>query len=528
MSQKGHSGTCPVRGGCDAAAVPLHIRITLVERSWTDELALDLTREQLEQRFLAPRREGRPITLNGRTFSWEAIERIHINETAETSTELLPAIRAERAALPGIVLGIPDEWYVTDRGQDVTDALITEPVGAAAPPTAAVLGDGILFHVRGSSGLLRQAEEFNLTERELIDRFVDPWRAGEQVIIGGKGFAASGGRLTIYAGPRLTTSQRSMGQGWLSATRYGENVSDEFLTQHRRTTSAPAHDETTAPLDPRQVAVAYGRDPQAVEALFDFLKDLGLRPLRWEQLRALTGKTSPYTGEIVDTAFAVAQAVVVLFTPDDEARLNPELHGKREPEHEREFTGQPRQNVLIEAGMALKTHADRTIIVEIGQLRPISNLAGMNTVRIGDGSVADRLNEIISRLETADCPVDRNGGWTARISRFQELAAHERRPSQASAVAIDSTEPIELADDLVLEIRAAANRAGIELTPPRDQALADVLRTAEQALSSAELAEAIPAPKLLITEVRALVSQLKQAKVIRPGPESRGWVLRQR
>jgi predicted nucleotide-binding protein len=386
----------------------------------------------------------------------------------------------------------------------------------------------LFFHVRGSSSPIRQAEEFNLSERELIDRFVDPWRAGEQVIIGGKGFGASGGKLTIYAGPRLTTSQRSMGQGWLSATRYGEDVTDEFLTQRRRTMSAPAHDATSAPRDPRQVAVAYGRDPQAVETLFDFLKDLGLRPLRWEQLRAMTGKTTPYTGEIVDAAFAVAQAVVVLFTPDDEARLHPELHGKREPEHERELTGQPRQNVLIEAGMALKTHADRTIIVEIGQLRPISNLAGMNTVRIGDGSVADRLNEIISRLETADCPVDRNGGWTTRIARFQDLAALERRPSGASALPIDSTEPIEEADDLVLEIRAAANRAGIDLAPPRDQALADVLRTAEQALSSADLAAAVPAPTLLQHEAKALVTQLNRAKVIGPGPDNRGWVLRPR
>jgi hypothetical protein len=81
--------------------VPFHVRITLVERSWTDELALDLTREQLEQRFLAPRREGRPITLNGRTFSWEAIERVRINETAETSTQLLPAIPRGARGTPG-------------------------------------------------------------------------------------------------------------------------------------------------------------------------------------------------------------------------------------------------------------------------------------------------------------------------------------------------------------------------------------------------------------------------------------------
>ncbi|MEI2722671.1 MAG: hypothetical protein V9H26_03745 [Verrucomicrobiota bacterium] len=40
-----------------------------------------------------------------------------------------------------------------------------------------------------------------------------------------------------------------------------------------------------------------------------------------EQAIKMTGQPSPYVGTILETAFREAAAIVVLFTPDDEARL---------------------------------------------------------------------------------------------------------------------------------------------------------------------------------------------------------------
>lgn len=150
-------------------------------------------------------------------------------------------------------------------------------------------------------------------------------------------------------------------------------MTGDLITEPVGSAASAAFAASSPDRNSENVAVAYGRDTEAVNAMFSFLRDVGLRPLRWEQLRRETGTSTPYTGEIVEKAFEISQAVVVLFTPDDEARLHPDLRGKHEPETERELTGQPRQNVLIEAGMALSTHRRRTIIVEIGKLRPITN-----------------------------------------------------------------------------------------------------------------------------------------------------------
>lgn len=74
----------------------------------------------------------------------------------------------------------------------------------------------------------------------------------------------------------------------------------------------------------------------------------------------------------------MAQAVVVLFTPDDKARLDPRLLQSYDGADEREFTGRARQNVLLEAGMALGIAQERTVMVRFGRPRRISDIEGVN------------------------------------------------------------------------------------------------------------------------------------------------------
>ena len=94
-------------------------------------------------------------------------------------------------------------------------------------------------------------------------------------------------------------------------------------------------------------------------------------------------------------------------TPDDEARLREPYCGPNEPPDETALTPQPRPSVLLEAGMALGLFPNRTVIVELGCLRPVSDILGRHTIRMDNSS--ERRQELAQRLETAGCAVNRSG-----------------------------------------------------------------------------------------------------------------------
>lgn len=159
--------------------------------------------------------------------------------------------------------------------------------------------------------------------------------------------------------------------------------------------------------DPKKVFVVHGRNDKIRRELFAFLHAIGLSPIEWSQAEALTGKASPFIGEVLDAGFGVAQAVIVLLTGDDEARLKSEYLKEDDPDYEKNLTPQPRPNVLFEAGMAFGRQPDRTILVELGKLRPFSDVAGRNRVKLNDTS--EKRHELAQKLENAGCKVDLSG-----------------------------------------------------------------------------------------------------------------------
>jgi predicted nucleotide-binding protein len=162
--------------------------------------------------------------------------------------------------------------------------------------------------------------------------------------------------------------------------------------------------EKTVP-DSRKVFVVHGRNDGARRAIFAFLRALGVHPLEWNDAVALTKKGSPYIGEVIDAGFAEAQAVVVLFTGDDEARLRPELRSPSESDEQ--LTPQARPNVIFEAGMAMGRHPERTILVELGATRGFSDIGGRHAIRM-DGS-RERRNDLAARLKGIGCEVNQTG-----------------------------------------------------------------------------------------------------------------------
>jgi predicted nucleotide-binding protein len=177
---------------------------------------------------------------------------------------------------------------------------------------------------------------------------------------------------------------------------------------HKAQAHAKAATMQTESGDPRKVFVVYGRNEHIRLAMFSFLRSIDLHPMEWSQLVALTGKSSPYIGEVLNVGFREARAAVVIMTPDDEARLIPGFWKDDDPNDERDFTRQPRQNVLLEAGMALGISEERTVIVTFGKLRQISDILGRHVVRMTGASFQSR-KELAQRLQTAGCAVNTTG-----------------------------------------------------------------------------------------------------------------------
>ena len=95
------------------------------------------------------------------------------------------------------------------------------------------------------------------------------------------------------------------------------------VTVYNNGNSGPAQPSAPTPAaDPvpgisKNVMVVYGRDQELRDDLFSFLRALKLNPIEWSEAVKATGKASPYVGDILEAAFRMAQAVVVLLSPDE-------------------------------------------------------------------------------------------------------------------------------------------------------------------------------------------------------------------
>ena len=80
-----------------------------------------------------------------------------------------------------------------------------------------------------------------------------------------------------------------------------------------------------------------------------------------------------------------------MFSPDEEARLKAKF---RTPRDSKSLEGQSRLNVIFEAGIALGAHPEKTLLIEIGHVRAISDIAGMH--------IPGLTNDATSRTELAE------------------------------------------------------------------------------------------------------------------------------
>jgi predicted nucleotide-binding protein len=136
--------------------------------------------------------------------------------------------------------------------------------------------------------------------------------------------------------------------------------------------------------------MVYGRNTEAHAAMRLFLRALDLSPLDFDEVRNTLGG-SPFVGDIVRSGMELAQAIVVMLTPDEFSALHPSFVGPHDSDTDKR-RWQSRPNVLLEAGMALALDEKRTILVTLGPVMLPSDLHGRHLIRLDNSDIQrDRL-----------------------------------------------------------------------------------------------------------------------------------------
>ena len=327
----------------------------------------------------------------------------------------------------------------------------------------------MFYHVRitPKSDASREEVELDLSLDQLEDRFLNPYKHGLPIIVSGKVIEPDNNQESSYIDRiRINRTQQNSEtlneimkqdlhdrrtaipvdhQGRLPArmlAAQGEDVTSKFISgpPGQDATTARRTSEKSSPITRNQdVFVVHGRNAAARIAMYEFLRSIGLHPIEWNEAVSATGTASPYIGQILEAALSEPQAVIVLLTPDDEVRLREGLREPADQPYESELTGQARPNVLYEAGLALGRYPDRTILVEIGQVRKFSDIDGRHLIRM-DGSPTKRA-DLANRLKTAGCPVRLEGTDWFHAGNFDfAIQLAESRPTNSEESPLSAEE----------------------------------------------------------------------------------------
>ncbi len=289
------------------------------------------------------------------------------------------------------------------------------------------------YHVRITERGQRHDEVKNDVDAGTLEhQFLAPYRQGHLITINGKTIPPDGIdriRVNVSEEPsaqiiqRLRQNDRLSGAGasdgpslaWRAADE-GRDVTDQLITGPSgvEAPSASGSSQTDStpstplgPGDKRSIFVVSGRDGEATTALRQMLRALGLTIIEWEHAIAKSGLPNPYVGDVVFTGLQMADAALIVLTPDDLVRLRPDLLHTDDGETEQNLHGQARPNVFYEAGIADAYSRKRTVIVEIGPAKSFSDISGRLVLRY-DGSASSR-NALVARLSLAGLEPNTSG-----------------------------------------------------------------------------------------------------------------------
>jgi predicted nucleotide-binding protein len=165
------------------------------------------------------------------------------------------------------------------------------------------------------------------------------------------------------------------------------------------------------------IFVVHGRDEALRKSMFDFVRAIGLNPKEWDHVLREARGNNPYIGNVLDEVMEQAQAVVVMLTPDDLVQLKEQFVGRDERNTEGRQQGQARPNVLFEAGLAMGRHPEKTVLVQVGRVKPFSDVGGRHILRSIEST--ESRHDLANRLEKIGCDVNRIGRDWMKAGKFE-------------------------------------------------------------------------------------------------------------
>jgi hypothetical protein len=103
---------------------------------------------------------------------------------------------------------------------------------------------------------------FNMTEQELFGTILDGWAREQWIEMGERKWNPHQAKLTVLEGPRIPVEQLSMGRGWPSAQRHGEDVTERVIAQAKQASQPAAVASAEGPAE--QLQQLLGEDPEAL------------------------------------------------------------------------------------------------------------------------------------------------------------------------------------------------------------------------------------------------------------------------
>jgi predicted nucleotide-binding protein len=193
----------------------------------------------------------------------------------------------------------------------------------------------------------------------------------------------------------------------------------EPIASAKKSVPASRRPRTIRTTKDNSIFVVHGRDAKLNEDMFGFLRAIGLNPKEWSQAINEAKGANPNIGKVINNAMRQAQGVLVMFSPDEDAKLKSKFCGTKDRKKGLDkLDGQARPNVLFEAGLALGAHPDKTLLVQVGDTRDISDIAGMHLLNLSDDPNSRK--ELAQRLATKlKFKVDMTGtSWLSNAFKF--------------------------------------------------------------------------------------------------------------